>query len=371
MNDALRSFLSQHLFSPLQGMTARSWLSLTCANRFAIDPRYWPRAAFQTAVSLANEAFAQWEDAVHGLEVDAGEIPAPLIILGHFRSGTTHLHNLLALDPQLAYPSLFQTLYPRSFRSTQAFVPRLGSGLLLRRRPHDNVALDFDVPNEDELAICADSGLSPYLSWVFPRRAEFYDRFWTFDTASPEEIARWKTSLGRFVARLTALHDRPLVLKSPPHTGRIRLLLELFPEARFVHISRDPYTVFRSTRHMYATTMRYWLLQTPANEDHDDRILHIYRLMYDAFFDQRHLIPPDRFCEIRYEDLEADPIGQVGTIYQSLGLSGFESVRPRLQDYLASIGGYRKNQHPDLPEALRSRVSTAWRRCFEAWGYTV
>ena len=70
-------------------------------------------------------------------------------------------------------------------------------------------------------------------------------------------------SLVRFLAKLSTDYNRPLVLKSPPHTGRIRLLLELFPDARFVHIRRDPYTVFRSTRHMYATTMRFWQLQVP------------------------------------------------------------------------------------------------------------
>ena len=369
MVEALRNFLSRHLFSPLQGMTAGAWWSVLRRNRFAVDPRYWPRAAFQTAVSLTNEGFARWEDAAHGRTDDAGVVEAPLFILGHFRSGTTHLHNLLALDPQFAFPTLYQTLYPRSFRTTQAFIPRLGGFLLLRTRPHDNVALDFGVPNEDELAICADSGLSPYMGWVFPRHAEFYDRFWTFEEATADEIGRWKSSLVRFVAKLTADDNRPLVLKSPPHTGRIRLLLELFPDARFVHIRRDPYTVFRSTRHMYATTMRFWQLQVPASDDFDDRILRIYRAMYDAYFDQRDLIPEGRSCEIRYEDLEADPIGQVGSIYRALGLAGFASVRPRLEGYIDSIGGYRKNRHPELPEGLRRRISTEWRRCFEAWGY--
>jgi omega-hydroxy-beta-dihydromenaquinone-9 sulfotransferase len=204
---------------------------------------------------------------------------------------------------------------------------------------------------------------------VFPRHAAFYDRYWTFEAATDDEVARWKSSITRFLAKLISDTGRPLVLKSPPHTGRIRLLLELFPDARFVHIRRDPYTVFRSTRHMYATTMRFWQLQVSSSHDFDDRILRIYRAMYDAYFDQRDLIPEGRSCEIRYEDLEADPIGQVGDIYRALGLADFESVRPRLQGYIDSIGGYRKNRHPELPEGQRRRISTEWRRSFEAWGY--
>ena len=350
-------------------MTFGVWWSLLGQNDFAIDPPYWPRASFQTAVAVMNSGFARREVAAYGRKVEATTNQPPLFILGHWRHGTTHLHNLLSLDPQFAYPTLYQTLYPRTFLSTEGIVPRLGSPLLLRTRPHDNVGIDFSVPNEDELAILNDSGLSPYLSWVFPQRADRYDRFLTFKDASEDELARWRTTLLLFLKKLTLKHDLPLVLKSPPHTARIRLLLEMFPEARFVHIRRDPFTVFRSTRHMYAATMRYWRLQSPPDGDEDGRILRVYREMYDAFFDQRDMIPAGQIVEVSYEDLERDPIGQVEGIYAGLGLPGFDAARPRLENYLGSIAGYRKNRHPDLPEAVRQRVSREWGRCFDEWGY--
>ena len=120
---------------------------------------------------------------------------------------------------------------------------------------------------------------------------------------------------------------------------------------------------------MYAATMRYWRLQRPASDDADERIIAVYREMYDAFLDERPSIPAGRFHEVAYEDLVRDPIGQVASIYEALGLSGFEQARPRMRDYLGSIAGYRRNEHPELPEGLRRRLSTQWRRCFEAWGY--
>jgi hypothetical protein len=169
--------------------------------------------------------------------------------------------------------------------------------------------------------------------------------------------------------KLTLVYDRPLVLKSPPHTARIGLLLGLFPEARFVHIRRDPYVVFRSTEHMYATTMRYWQLQRPPSAGFHDRIIVHYRAMYDAFFDQWPSIPAGRSCEVAYEGLVRDPIGQVGNIYEALGLDGFDVVRPRLHDYLVALTGFRKNEHPELPAPIRRRISGEWRRCFEEWGY--
>ena len=189
-------------------------------------------------------------------------------------------------------------------------IPRLGSFLLLRTRPHDNVKIDFGVPNEDELALCTDMGLSPYLTWAFPRQAGFYDRFLTLKEATDDERARWRASLLHFLKKLTFKSGRPLVLKSPPHTARIDLLLDLFPTARFVHIRRDPYVVFRSTKHMYAATMRYWQLQRPVSPGFDDRIIAVYRTMYDAFFDQWPSIPTAQRCEVVYEELVRDPIGQ-------------------------------------------------------------
>jgi hypothetical protein len=91
--------------------------------------------------------------------------------------------------------------------------------------------------------------------------------------------------------------------------------------------------------------------------------------MYDAFLDQWPSIPAGQFHEVAYEDLVGDPIGQVASIYEALGLSGFDQARRRMRDYLGTIAGYRGNEHPELPEALRRRLSTEWRRCFEAWGY--
>jgi hypothetical protein len=367
----MRTFLSQHLFSPLQGMTFGLWWSLLRENAFGIDPPYWPRAAFQTAVSLMNTGFALVEAALFARKVAAVPIKPPLIILGHFRSGTSHLHNLLSLDPAFTAPSLFQTLYPNTFLTTEWFLPWLGRPFLLRKRPHDNMALGFDEPSEDELALLNESGLSPYLAWVFPQRAHVYDRLLTFVDVGDQAKDRWKLSLRHFLAKLTLKDGQPVVLKSPPHTARIRLLLELFPEARFVHIRRNPHDVYRSTRHMYDTTMRYWQLQRADSFPVEDRIIASYRRMYDAFFDQRPLIPDGQFHEIAYEELVSDPIGQVQSVYEALGLPGFESVRPRLGSYLESIGGYRTNQHAALTEPLRGRISEQWRRCFDEWGYPV
>jgi hypothetical protein len=241
--------------------------------------------------------------------------------------------------------------------------------MLPRSRPMDNVAIGMETPQEDEFALCVASLKSPCLGmFSFPRRADHYDRYLTFQDVPEREVEEWKSTFRWFLQKLTLRYRRPLLLKSPTHTARLRLLLELFPGARFVHIHRDPYAVFQSARHLYHRLWSIHLLQKPT-VDLDEQILRRYTRMHDAFFEQRGLIPEGQFHEIRFEDLERDPIGQLSVTYERLGLTGFESFLPRLQQRVDSLAGYRKNQFEELPAELRQRVASAWQRSFDTWGY--
>ncbi len=369
MKDRLKRFIARHVFHPLEGMILGDWWRLLRQHRFAIDVQYWPRAVVQTAVSLSNSVTARVEQRRYGSQAEAAHVQTPLFILGHYRSGTTHLHNLIALDPQFAFPTFFQVLNPHTFLTTERWAAPMADRLLVRRRYQDEMAQGAGVPSEDEVALCTMTGLSSYMAWYFPKGEVDYDLYMTFRDVPDQEIARWGDSLTTFLKKLTLRYGRPLVLKSPPHTARIRLLLGLFPDARFVHIHRDPYVVFRSERHTIRSVQPFFRFQEGPVPDGDDRILGVYNEMYDAYFAQRGLIPEGRLCDVGYEELEREPVAVVGAMYQALGLKGFEGLRPRLESYLASIAGYRKNQLDDLPEPLRQRIAHEWGRSFDEWDY--
>jgi hypothetical protein len=367
--ESTRVWLWKTCFTSLCGVTFRDWCEILRVNRLAVDWPYWPQAALLTLGCGLNSLFLRKEMKAYGEQIAGVDVQPPLFILGHWRSGTTLLHNLLALDEQFAYPNLYEVFFPHTFLCTESHRADQIAGLIPSTRLIDNMAQGLQMPNEDEFATCAAALCSPYMLWAFPRNTAHYERYLTFREVPEADVARWKSAFVLFLKKLTLRNGRPMLLKSPPHTGRIRLLLELFPEARFLHIRREPYTVFQSTRHLNRVLTRSLQFQRPDPDDLDAAVIRRYRLLYGAYFEERALIPESQLHELAFEDLERDPIGQIRRAYEALGLSGFATVLPRLEDYVASLADYRKNDYPDLPAGLRDRIKGEWRRSFEEWNY--
>jgi hypothetical protein len=355
----------------LAGITWGDWCRLLADNRFSISPRYIPRALSISGHAVPNSLFRRIENWRFARPVRDLEVPPPLFLLGHWRNGTTLLHNLIASDERFAFPNTFQALFPHSFLTTEPIGARLFRWLTPRQRPMDNVELSNDAPQEDEFALCVASMTSPLLSWIFQRRREHYGAYLTLRGVSETERTRWRESYMFFLKKLTWKYRRPLVLKSPPNTCRIKLLLDMFPRAKFVHIHRNPYAVFQSARKMFDVNISLSGLQPVGDPGFEQWILDQYRDMYDAFFAERPLIPPNQYCELAFEQLEADPLNQLRAIYAQLGLGDFAAAEPAIRRHLERIAGYQKNQFKPLPEDLRQRIAKDWGRSFQEWGYPV
>jgi hypothetical protein len=362
--------------SYLYGSRFRDWWRLLIENRFRLSPRYLPRALAITLLTMANSGMSRRERRLEArAAVERVEVEDPLFILGHWRSGTTHLQYLLSQDPSLATPSTYDVTFPNTCLGFEATHGKLVAPLVPARRPQDNMALSLAAPNEDEIALAALGLPTPYLALAFPHREAHYQRFLTMADATREERRAFEVGFDGYLRKLTCKYRRPLLLKSPPHTARIAMLLEMYPSARFVHIVRDPVDVFRSTRHLYRTWYAcFGALQTRLPKDPDerealleDRIITTYEVLYDAFLEQVGQIPGGRFHALRFEDLERDPLGELDALYRALSLRGFPEARFRC--YLDGLGGYRKNTYHPLRPALHRRLGRSWGRFFRAFGY--
>ena len=190
------------------------------------------------------------------------------------------------------------------------------------------------MPSEDELAQCTMTGLSPYMGLVLPRgRAPSYDRYLTFRDVPGDEVARWKRA-DHFFKKLTLQTTVARWSSSRPRTPLASGCSWTFPRRPLRAYSPRSVRRLCSTRHLIRAVQPIYRLQEGPTPDGDDRIISVYTEMYDAFFEERSLIAEGRLCEVAYEDLEREPVAWSGRSTRSLGLSGFEDFKPRLEGYL-------------------------------------
>lgn len=336
-------------------MTVRAWLTMLLRNGFRIAPRRWYLVLLITAASVVNSTLALVQRLALGRRIDRTELPPdPLFILGHWRSGTTLLHELLGLDARHACPSTYACLAPSHFLISQRLLAPWLRWLLPARRSQDDVVVGFEQAQEDEWALCALGLPSLYQTAAFPNRDAHDWQYADLEGLVPAVRRRWISAWTRLL-RCVALGapGKRLVIKSPLHLARIEAALEVFPDARFVHIVREPQAVFASTLRLWQRLAEDEGLQAPQADRLRPFVLENYVRAYESFERQCSRIPPGRLCQVRYEDLVADPVGQVRRIYEHLDLGGFDAVRPMLEMRALQAAGFRTNRLSLSPEEAR------------------
>jgi len=352
------------------GMNFSALVRHLAQNRFRVGPTRIAMASIAAGIGLCVHApLEALQFLVYGRRIRRTEIEQPpIFIVGHWRSGTTLLHELMILDERHPYANTYACFSPNHYLLTKSVLPGMVKILMPKCRPQDNMLFGWKRPQEDEFALCNLGVPSPYLMLMFPNDPPLYQEYLDMQGVSAEDLDRWKQGLLWFLKCLTVESPKRIVLKSPPHTARIRVLLELFPGARFVHIYRDPYAVFTSTMNLWKRLARDEGLQKPRHEGLEEYVFETFNRVYRALERDRELIPPGRFCEVSYESLVADQIGEVERIYEELELGEFDRVLPRLREFVAGQADYKPNRYNIAPE-LRGEIARRWAPFIEKYGY--
>jgi len=369
-SDASVSF--KHLFpfgSPFLLAPLDVWLARLSHARFSVGRLYVPRLVCTLVFSLVATLVVLPERLLLAILPSGRTIRDPIFILGVHRSGTTHLQNLLSLDDSLVTPRLYQVMNPKGFNFLGWLLAPL-IACMPTRRPMDNMGVHILAPAEEEYAVANASGLSPYWSQVFPSQREHYDRFIYLTEVTSAELSRWRRCYVAFLRRLTLFTKRRALLKSPYNTARVALLGEMFPTARFIHIRRNPYDVYRSSRRMDVHLSAVTQLQAPAeSEPFDSRFLRHYRDIEDACAEGIAGLNAEQSVEVSFEDLEDDPIGQIERIYAQLDLPLSDGFRRRLVRYVQSVADYQKTVFAPLDPESAGAISTQLADLFQRGGY--
>ncbi len=339
-----------------------------------VGPRYWFRLGWCLFTSALGTLLTLPERAILAVVLRARSAHAPggtaagstpvrvLCVLGYYRSGTTHLHYMLSCDPALTTPRWYQVLAPQGWVISWLFlrwflVPFLGS-----TRPQDDVAIGPEWPAEDDFAL-ANWTLSSTLPgrMVLPREWEAsWKPLHDLAGASPADRRRWRFAVRAFAWKVSRCERarRRVILKTPSHTARIPELIEAFgaENIRFIHISRDPAAVLRSNLAMHRRFGPFLLQDPPSEVELHRRIVEEYDATERRFLDAAGTLPAGMVARIRYQDLIADPIGQMRGAYGQIGLPWTDQVQRRLELYLRDVAGYRSAGARGAREAAESAL---------------
>jgi hypothetical protein len=361
------------LLPPAVGYSLRILDQLVRSNK--IPPRYYLRLFAVSLINLINWPFRNYERLVINPKYrKQGIAKDPVFIIGHWRSGTTHLHNLLCQDPQMGYTTTYQSVFPDTlFNTAGSFIFKNFTRLLIPgKRKGDNVKLDPSLPQEEEFALGDKTPLCYYYFWMFPQRIiEYYESFVRFKGIPENKILAWEDDYKLLMAKSLKNTGRQRFLsKNPTNTGRVKVLLNMFPNAKFIHIHRNPVEVYLSMRNFFDKMLPPLQMQSIDQKDLDIHTITIYKNLMTDYFQQKQLIPEGNLVELSFDDLENNPEDILKGIYHKLSLDGFEKARPHFLSYLRNMGTYKKNRHQISAGQLK-RIMNEWGFAIEKFGYEV
>lgn len=351
----------------LVGILFTNWFKILKENKFKVKSIYTIVFSF---LSIRNSFYYHFKEKKYNNQVETVKLDKdPIFVLGHWRSGTTFLVNLLSLDNQFNYPKIYQVNNPYSFYYlSKKFSDVLNSKEAIKR-PMDNIKISKMSPAEEEFAIAVMSLISSTWGWTFPQNYSYYENYLDFKEVEPRIIQKWKDTHHFFIKKLSLNDKRQLLLKSPGNSAKIKYLLELYPDAKFINIHRNPIEVYKSMQKLFRTTVEKGRFQSIENVE--DKIISTYKKLYQAYFKDLPLIPNENFIDISFEDLENDKLNLLEQIYSKLKLENFSALKSKILEIEKNKEKYKKNKHNDLDTKLKQKLLIEWRQSFEKWNYVV
>jgi hypothetical protein len=231
---------------PLVGSSTSNILRLLFENKFRVHPKYFLRLHFALFMSIFFMPLRMIERIFFYRKIRKTKIAVdPIFIIGLWRSGSTYLNTLLAKNGNYGYPHFADTFFTTRF--SLAF-PKLANSMVDRflpeTRPFDNVKISSEKPAEMEHSLISYYSCSFTDGMIFPMNFWKYANCATLDVSERKRKKWLKWYLFNIKKISYKEKGKKLILKNPSNTGRIKTLLGLFPNAKFIHIHRNPYYTF-------------------------------------------------------------------------------------------------------------------------------
>jgi hypothetical protein len=239
----------------------------------------------------------------------------------------------------------------------QWWIRNIAQFLLPEKRPGGDMKFDFKLPQEEEIALGNMQHISFYNFFYYPNELDSsIEKSLYFKNISKEEFEQWKQNYLRLVKiALINTNGKTFVAKNPPNTFRVRLLLEMFPEAKFIYIHRNTYQTIFSFLKFINSVHEGIKYQDYNLKDHNIKLIGLYKKMLEQYQADKHLIPEENLIDIKFEDFEQNMLSEIDRVFKTLDLPGYEKAMPVIKEYYNEIQDYKRKRHK-LPDDFISQV---------------
>jgi hypothetical protein len=261
----------------------------------------------------------------------------------------------LCQDPQAGYVTTFQAVFPNLVLSQKRWLKTFTNNILPKKRPFDGYAMDMDFPQEEDFAMMSLQPKSIYKLFYFPKDYnDIYSKELYFDQYSYAQKKHWKNKYQSLIRKaMMNTGGIRFISKNPCNIFRIKTLTELFPEARFIFIYRNPYSVVESLYNFVNDVLPGSELQHLEGGIPRAFFAKLYRDALQEYIRMRETIKPENLMEIRYEKFKNQPITVLREIYNQFHIPGLQDALPRMELYLNKNHPDARQPYPIEPETCR------------------
>ena len=346
------------------GSSILNYLKIIFNN--SISPKYYINV-FLTFIIIVLLSPFQLIDKLVFLFTVTKKNEDPVFIIGHWRSGTTFLHNLLCQDKSYGYFNTYNSLFINNIYSSFLF-KTLMKIIMPKSRPSDGMKLDVDLPQEDEFALSNYTTLSHYLFFFFPNK---YKKFYLENIRfNNNRSLKWINDYHTIIQRIYEYTNKSkIIIKNPSNTARIKYLVKKYPNAKFIHIYRNPIFVYLSTYKFFYELFPSVNLQKIGENRLKELVIYNYREMYKDYFKQKKLIRKENLIEIPFEEFRSSSLKHVKKIYQKFNIEGYLNNEDSFKKYIDNQKSHKMNTYK-IEKDLLKRIKNEFKQSLKEMNYS-
>ena len=269
-------------------------------------------------------------------EIHDIELLPPVVIAGLPRSGTTHLHNLLAAAPTFRTLPYWESVEPFPLPNEVGVQPdprrvRMDAavGFMDVVMPHFRLMHEMTTEHVHEEIQLLANDFSTMLFETLGHVPRWRDYYLSHDQTPHYEYLATQLKALQFLRG-----GRRWLLKSPQHLEQLRVLDDVFPGVIVVVTHRDPVPIVLSMIAMITYSARMHRSHVPVDQIATYWVERL-QLMLDALVRDRDVIGPDRSADVRFDDYMADELGVAEQVYALAGEAMAVETRRSISDYLS------------------------------------